>query len=59
MSRDVKKLKEEIKKLDERLAGITVLDYDNRMIILASRNSKAREYNRLKKFWQLEISRIS
>lgn len=58
MDDDLKKLKQTIEQLDKELEGLSVMDFDNAMLIKASRNSKAREYNRRKKFWQLSIKTV-
>lgn len=55
---DLKHLKQVIKELDEELQSMSVLDYDDRVLITAQRNAKAREYNSKKQFWQKRIERI-
>lgn len=55
MSTELKQLKEIIEQLDEELSNLSVLDHYEATIIKARRNSKAREYNSKKKFWQLSI----
>lgn len=55
---ELKHLKQVVKELDEELASMSVLDYDDRVLITAQRNAKAREYNSKKAFWQMRIERI-
>ena len=55
---DLKHLKQVIKELDEELQSMSVLDYDDRVLITAQRNAKAREYNSKKQFWKKRIERI-
>ena len=55
---DLKELKDTVRALDQELENLSVLEYDEQILIKASRNAKAREYNRKKKFYHRRIERI-
>lgn len=52
----LKELKQEIKELDDKIDETShILGRIEIATMTAKRNSRAREYNRRKKFWQLAI----